>query len=363
MKPDIFALYLPQYYETEYNNQWWGKGYTDWVASKNAKQLYKSHKQPREPLGDNYYDLTNVKSIEWQAKLAKEYLVDGFAIYHYYSGGSLLLEKPIDIIHNNDQIDIKYFLYWANESWKKTWYGDDNSLIWEQKYGGKKDWHAHYEYCSKFFHDKRYKKINNMPVFIIYKPADFKNIDSFISYWNDLAIKDGFDGVYFIKTLGRGENEDLNSFSSTITREPNYTFAFRFNFFERALRFIRTRFLNIINKHILTRLSLGIVMYKISYDKIWKKIINNTSKKNHFVGAFVDWDNSPRKGHNSVIIDKASPLKFKKYFKALYIKAQANNSPCIVINAWNEWGEGAYLEPDKHNQYKYLEVVREIKSE
>lgn len=363
MKPDIFALYLPQYYETKYNNEWWGEGYTDWVACRNAKPLYSTHMQPREPLDDNYYNLTDVKSIERQAKIAKEFSVDGFAIYHYYSNGNLLLEKPIDLIRKNDQIDIKYFLYWANESWKKTWYGDDNSLIWEQEYGAEMEWEAHYKYCSNLFHDKRYKKINNMPVFIIYKPSDFKNINNFISYWNDLAIADGFDGIFFVKTLGRGENKNLECFSSRITREPNYTFAFSINFFERSWRFIRTRLLNFVNKYFLKRYGLGLVMYKISYDRIWKKIINNSLKNNDFVGAFVDWDNSPRKGYNSVIINKVTPLKFKKYFKVLYNKAKNHNSPCVVINAWNEWGEGAYLEPDKINKYKYLEAIKEIKAE
>lgn len=358
--PLIIALYLPQFYETDYNNKWWGKGYTEWVALKKAKPLYSGHKQPRIPLNNNYYDLSKKETIRWQINIAKEYGIDGFAIYQYYSCGSKLLEVPTEMIRDDSTLDLPFFLYWANQSWRKAWFGEDNTIVWEQRYGNESDWKKHFDYCLSFFRDERYIKINNKPVYAIYCPGDIPKQKKFIEAWNRWAKEEGFEGIYFIKTIGGKDLPGKGCFSATIRREPVYTMTHDENLIQKAFRIIKERSINQINKYFLMPRNKGYLHGKKNYDTIWKKILKrNDEDENDILGCFCDWDNSPRKTYNAIIMQGASVEKFKKYFSLLYKKACRCKTPMIVINAWNEWAEGAYLEPDVTNGYGYLESIRE----
>ena len=361
-KTTIFALYLPQYYETDYNNLWWGKGYTEWTACRNAKPLFAGHNQPRQPLNDNYYTLNNVDNIRWQICLAKKYGIDGFAIYHYYSKGNKLLEVPTELIRDTPSLDIPFFLYWVNSPWKKSWFGQDNSIVWEQQFGSVHDWKQHFEYCYTFFRDKRYLQIDGKPVFAIYDAWRFSNIIEMMDLWNEWALEKGLKGIYFVKTLNRHEPNSRGPFSAVVTREPNYYFAKDEYIYERYFRKAKEIIINFINNHILYSRGSGMITLKYSYDKIWKRILKRTVKdQNTILGAFTDWDNSPRRGYNSIVMEGASPLKFNKYFRRLINKAKNTNTNMIILNAWNEWAEGAYLEPDTNNQFAYLEAIKSAK--
>lgn len=360
--PKIVALYLPQYYETEYNNEWWGKGYTEWVACKQAKPLFRDHNQPRIPQGKNYYDLSIKENIRWQIETAKRYGVDGFAIYQYYSCGNKLLEVPTEIIRDNQDLDIPYFLYWANMPWRKMWFGQDRTILWEQNYGGEKEWKDQFDYCMSFFKDERYMKIDGKPIYAIYMVPDIKNIDDFMACWNKWAIEAGLPGIYFVKTLGSHDNKELNGFSALATREPNYTFAFGEGYAEKIIRVGKTRLIDWINRKILLPRGKGIVMLRYSYDKIWKRILSRSDMDSKvFLGAFTDWDNSPRKSYNSIIMDGSTPDKFGKYMGELIRKGTEAKVPMIIVNAWNEWAEGAYLEPDEKYGDQYLRQIAKIK--
>lgn len=360
--PLIIALYLPQYYETEYNNKWWEKGYTEWTALRRAKPLFTGHYQPRVPLNKNYYDLTIKDNIKWQINLAKEYGIDGFAIYQYYSCGSKLLEVPTEMIRDDFTLDIPFFLYWANDSWRKTWFGQDNTVVWEQKYGAEADWKEQFNYCLKFFKDKRYIKIEGKPVYAIYNPWALPDGNRFLELWEKWAIEAGFSGMFFVKNVGRHDLDSLGKYSAKVTREPNYTFAHDENLFEKVIRVGKTRIISFANRNYLMKRGKGIVRLRVSYDKIWEKILNRKNQNDKTIlGCFCDWDNSPRKSYNSIIMQGATPEKFKRYFLRLVKKAIQIKSPMIVINAWNEWAEGAYLEPDEINKYSYLEAVKDSK--
>ncbi len=360
--PLVVALYLPQYYETEYNNKWWEKGYTEWIALKRAKPLFPGHNQPRVPLNDNYYDLSVRDNIKWQMDLAKEYGIDGFAIYQYYSCGSKLLEVPTEIIRDDSTLDLPFFLYWANESWKKSWFGQDNTVVWEQKYGTEKDWRVQFDYCLKYFKDERYIKIDGKPVYAIYNPWALPNEREFIKKWNEWAKEANLPGIYFVKNIGSHDSDLLGDYSARITREPNYTFAHDEKMLEKVLRVVLTRTIAFINSKILINKGKGIILLKPTYVDIWRKILNRMNQDSHTIlGCFTDWDNSPRKSYNSMIMQDVSPEKFCRYFKCLYKKGKEIGSPMIVVNAWNEWAEGAYLEPDEKNGYAFLEAVRNAK--
>ena len=361
-EPLVVALYLPQYYETEYNNEWWEKGFTEWMACRRAKPLFEGHNQPRVPLNQNYYDLSVKENIRWQMDLAKEYGIDGFAIYQYYSCGSKLLDVPTEMIRDDPSLDLPFFLYWANESWRKTWFGQNNTVVWEQKYGTEADWKAQFDYCYEFFKDDRYIKIDGMPVYAIYNAWAVPDMDHVIDLWNGWAREKGLPGIFFVKTIARHDSEERGKFSATVTREPNYTFTHDEGFVEKVKRVVKGRTVDFINKKFLLDRGKGIVMTKASYDMIWEKIIKREVPDEHvFLGAFCDWDNSPRKSYNSIIMLGTTAEKFNKYFKRLIRKAQNVGSPMIVINAWNEWAEGAYLEPDEKNGFALLNAIKEAK--
>ena len=363
-KPLVVALYLPQYYETEYNSKWWGEGYTEWTALRKANPLFKGHNQPRVPLNRYYYDLSDKANIRWQMDLAKEYGIDGFAIYQYYSCGSKLLEIPLEHIRDDHSLHLPFYLYWANQSWRKTWFGQDNKVVWEQKYGDEKEWREQFDYCLTFFQDERYIRIDNKPVYAIYNPWELPNSKRFIELWNNWAKEVGFNGIYFVKNVGSHDRDTLGMYSARITREPNYTFAHDETMIEKVLRIGRTRFVYWLNKHFLIKKGKGIVLMKESYDEIWNKILKRKGQDEHTIlGCFNDWDNSPRRSYNSMIMKGASPEKFYVFFKQLLIKAREIKSPMIVINAWNEWAEGAYLEPDEKNRYGYLEAIKRANEE
>ena len=183
----VIAMYLPQFHRVKENDEWWGEGFTDWDAAKNAKPLYERHYQPHIPLNKNYYDLLKKETLQWQADLMKKYGIDGMCFYHYwFKEGKRILEKPAEILLENKDIDMPFCFCWANESWAKTWKAIPGANIWtidetknegddtkpvfllEQEYGGCREWEEHFMYLLPFFRDKRYVRINNRPVFQFY---------------------------------------------------------------------------------------------------------------------------------------------------------------------------------------------------
>ena len=138
----LIAFYLPQFHEIPENNMWWGKGFTEWVNVKKNKKIFPKHYQPRVPYKNNYYDLSNVLVMKWQAKLAKKYGISGFCFYHYWFAGKKLLEKPVEQLLNTKSINIEYCFAWANEPWTKTWHGaaGEKEVLIEQRYGKKEQW-------------------------------------------------------------------------------------------------------------------------------------------------------------------------------------------------------------------------------
>ena len=153
----VLALYLPQYHSFKENDEWWGKGYTEWTAVGRAKPLYRGHIQPRVPLGERYYDLVKEgeETLLWQARLAREYGIYGFCFYQYWFKGKMLMEKPMEILLGHPEIDMNYCICWANETWTRTWYGLSEQVLMQQDYGEEEDWYRHFEYLLKFFKDKR----------------------------------------------------------------------------------------------------------------------------------------------------------------------------------------------------------------
>lgn len=366
----IIANYLPQYHRIPENDKWWGDGFTDWVAVKKAKPLFDGHREPRIPLDNNYYDLSDVENIRWQANLARQYGIYGFGIYHYWFSSDLqLLQTPSEIILNNKDIDIHYMFIWDNCTWKRTWSKlsggnawapsfdekdaylsineNPNGILAELKYGNKVDWKLHFDYLLNFFKDERYIKIRNKPVFSFYQPRnDFAVIKEMVSYWDKLAKENGFDGIMCL--------------SKDILYPAKLSCQMKYSPFQMTTPplFLKYKFKSYLNARKKT-----IAVW--NYDEVWKDILFEAkiSSKKAYLCGFVDYDDSPRRGENARIIIGGTPIKFKTYMRQLIDISKRQGKEYVFLMAWNEWGEGSYLEPDTEYKYEYLEAIKDIVSE
>lgn len=364
-KSRIIANYLPQYHEIPENNKWWGEGFTDWVCVKAAKPLYEGHDQPRIPLDGNYYNLDNAESIRWQAEIAKKYGIYGFGFYHYwFSSEQQLLQKPAELLLADKTIDINFMFIWDNLTWKRTWSklnrGNDwapnydvkqtdegkenNGILAELKYGTKEDWKIHYDYLLPFFKDERYIKVCNRPVFSVFQPRnDIETIKRMTDYWSELAVNDGFDGITFL-------SKD-SVWPERLEKKMKYAPFAPTN----ISTFLQYKLRDYITK------KRGAVGF-FTYDECWNNILKDAvkAKEDTYLCGFVSYDDTPRRGEKARIIKGSTPEKFKKYFKELMDISSEQGKEFVFLMAWNEWGEGAYLEPDEKYKYAYLEAVKEV---
>lgn len=360
--PKIMAFYLPQYHEIPENNQWWGEGFTEWTNTKKAKPLFKGHYQPRTPYNDYYYNLLDKKSLQWQADLMKKYNVYGLCMYHYWFNGKKLLEKPMEILLDNKDIDLNYCMCWANETWARTWDGKEKDILIKQEYGDKEDWIKHLEYMMKFFNDKRYIKDNGRPVLVIYKTQLIPQINEMVKCWQEYLKKNNMPKIKIVEIFNAKQNKCYcNESEAYIEFEPNYTWSKERE--ENGIIKYGYSKLKIHSKKILNMKKPPKIFLDIKYyDKVWNSILNRKREINGrevYLGAFVNWDNTARKGYNATITQGSTPEKFSKYLSKQYkIATEVTNSEYIFINAWNEWAEGTYLEPDKKYKYGYLEAVK-----
>ena len=362
----IISMYLPQYHEIPENSKFWGKGFTDWVSVRNAIPLYEGHKQPIVPFDNNYYDLSQKETIEWQIELAKKYGVYGFGIYHYwFSEDNVLLTKPAEIILENKDLDIPFFFAWDNANWRRTWSrfrgnawapmadkklknssSENTSILMKYELGNKSEWKIHFDYLLPYFRDERYIKVNKCPLFEIFNYSD--KIYEMHKYWDQLAKENGFNGIKIIY-----KNSPLYKLppeADNFCYEPQYSGW-------------STKFKLYIYKIFSIMGFTSVSPLKYSYDKVWEKILKNArkrSKDNEWQGAFVSYDDTPRRGKQGRIITGASPEKFGKYMDKLFDICRQQGKEYILLTAWNEWGEGAKLEPDTETKYEYLKAIKKV---
>lgn len=347
----ILAIHLPAFHRIPENDLWWGEGFTEWDNVKSGKPLYKGHWQPMIPLNGYYYDLSKVEDIERQFSLANKYGVYGFIFYHYwFNPDKMTFEKPIAKILANKNIVGNFCLCWANQSWFTTWHGRDSQIIAKQEYGDEEEWEQHLQYFLPIFRDSRYIKKDNKPILYIYNASEIPNYNAMIDYWNIRLEEEGLNGIYIVEYIS-SKNRGLYSEKSDAVMEfePLYTTYFDISKANLFKRFICKK---------LKRVDFQ------SYDKLWKYILR---RKRTYLGkpiqrsCFVGWDNSARKGKNSMIVKGQTPQKFGYYLDRL-VKSnrQDLDDEFVVINAWNEWSEGTYLEPDEKNGFAYLEIIKEL---
>lgn len=357
-KVKVIAFYLPQYHPTIDNDKWWGKGFTEWTNVGRARPLFPGHYQPKVPADLGYYDLRLSETREAQAELAKEAGVSGFCYYHYWFGyGKQELERPFNEVLSSGKPDFPFCLCWANESWHcKFWNMDgtvDKNLLIEQRYGDEKEWKQHFNYVLKSFKDPRYIRIDNKPLFMIYRWSDFPQVTEFIQCWQKLAQQNGLDGIYFI-SQNKGEitlrelndvmNKGFDGFNTVgllPAREKNRTF------FKRLCQTALMRIFHIPRC--------------FSYKNISKDFISTLDSKNNVFPTLIpNWDHTPRSGYAGVVVTGSTPELFAKHIRQVLeiVQHKSGNRQIIFLKSWNEWGEGNYMEPDLKFGKGYIKALR-----
>lgn len=348
----IIAYYLPQFHAIPENDKWWGDGFTEWTNVKKAVPRYKGHDQPRIPLKNNYYNLLDAKTQEWQSNIAQNFGVYGFCYYHYWYNGKLLLEKPAEKMLQNAAVTIPFCFSWANHPWRRTWGDYSQEILMEQEYGDQEEWAEHFDYLLPFFKDERYIKENGMPLFLIYRPNSIPDLYEMTCYWNELAQKNGFPGICFA-------SQDIEY---NICKEKNaanfmYNIEYQPDRAKGQYRTLHSYFFRLFNRVFHYPLRFSHITF--DYDKLWKIIINQKPLNPKAIpGAFVDWDNTPRFSERGTVCVNNTVDKFEKYLTIQLKRAHTvYKSDYLFMFAWNEWGECSYLEPDETNQFELLKAL------
>ena len=371
----IIAMYFTQLHAIPENDEWWGKGFTDWQNVKRAEPLFEGHYQPRLPSNSNYYDQSQLQTIKRQVDLARKYGIYGFCHYHYWFDGKQLLETPTNLWLENKDIDFPFCLSWANETWSRRWDGKDHDILIQQSHPPTiESWSEHFDYLIKAWTDRRAIKIDGKPVFIIYRPQKIEQIDAMLGYWNKRAQERGLKGLYFIyqKQYELPGSKQIKSFDASFQFQPfnallsdAYSLSARFR---QRLRLLIDLLPKYTQSFIWSNWASRRNSYTIhDYDKVWQLIIEKSRKlrMNEFPGAFADWDNTARYGSTATIVQGATPDRFRHWFCKLVeeLSNRPDDSNYLFFNAWNEWAESAYLEPDEKFGTAYLEVIRDAITE
>ena len=353
----VISFYLPQYYPTPENDAWWQKGFTEWTNVGRAKPLFKGHYQPKVPTDLGYYDLRLPEVREEQARLAKDAGIEGFCYWHYWFNGKRLLDKVFTEVVNSGKPDFPFCLCWANHSWyKKNWDPTQpDLLLMEQTYPGIEDYANHFEALVYAFKDQRYIKVNGKPVFGIYKPLDIPDLNLMVATWDKMAKEVGLPGIYFFGfTFEEQQMHKLRSMPLD---------CIVFDYMLSTFREYESSILHKISRKMREKFGLANTFdYKIYSALVQKQLL--VDAKIHPC-IIPNYDHSPRSGNKFVIITNSLPKYFGDLCSKIFSRLKGRNEEenLFFIKAWNEWGEGNYMEPDIKFGHGYIEELKKAITE
>lgn len=382
-RPITLSYFLPQYHSCPYNNKWWGEGFTEWNNVREAVPLFEGQHQPRVPK-DGYFDLLERDELEKQYGEASKAGVDGFAIYHYWYEGQKPLGAVLENILEHKDLDVRFSICWANHSWTRSWRNNSGALdvLIEQTYeNSQEDMVKHFMFLEKCFLDDRYVTIDGKPIFQIYAPENIGNLDFYLrsmrTYFSD---KHGLD-IHIAATVKR-KNPDLAYlayFDSLTLNQPTLALFSDVNILGTAspnrksfkLRDVIQNLPNWAKKYVFRLWDILPSKHTVyDYDATWQKLITQSKaaieESIHPINltSFVEFDNTPRYKNRATILSGFTVQKFEKYTGELYNLACEKNTGIFFINAWNEWGEGMYLQSDdKYNNTRLTSLGKVILNE
>lgn len=357
-KVRVIAFYLPQYHPTAENDQWWGKGFTEWTNVGKARPLFHGHYQPRVPADLGYYDLRVPETRIEQAEMAEKYGVEGFCYWHYWFGnGRQLLQRPFREVLASGKPDFPFCLSWANHSWEDKQFSKEGThrVLMEQLYPGETDETDHFNTLLPAFKDHRYICVDGKPVFMVYNPFELPDARRFIGLWQKLARENGLKGIHFIGQTNNAKEvqslKDMGFDAVNIVR--------LFDFFKQdfsILEKIHMKIMRIVFKR-------GRI---VDYARAAKFFTGTEDRETDCYPTIIpNWDHSPRSGRKGHILVHSTPEKFKKHILQTFANVihKPEDKRIVFLKSWNEWAEGNYMEPDLRFGLSYLEALKEAMKE
>ncbi|MDD2272153.1 MAG: glycoside hydrolase family 99-like domain-containing protein [Desulfuromonadaceae bacterium] len=350
----MIAFYLPQYHPIPENDEWWGKGFTEWTNVGKAKPLFRGHYQPHVPADLGYYDLRVPETRAAQAALAKAHGIEAFCYYHYWFAGRRILEKPFNEVLASGEPDFPFCLCWANQTWTGIWHGCADKILIEQTYPGYDDLRAHFDALLPAFRDSRYLTVDGKPLFLIFDPSRIPDINNVLDFWRELAVASGLPGLHLV-AVQHGEeawNPQQLGFDGTVKQYlPALRRKINASWRRQPFRKMRHLYEENIGKP---------TVY--SYAKVLSEMVcKKMPDIENYPCLLPNWDNTPRSGANGLVLHESTPELFKiQVGKALEMtRGCPDEHNLVFIKAWNEWAEGNHLEPDLRFGKAYLEIIRD----
>lgn len=356
-KSRAIAFYLPQFHPIPENDQWWGKGFTEWRNVTRAKPRFRDHYQPHLPADLGFYDLRLPEVRDAQAALARQYGIHGFCYYHYWFNGRRILERPFNAVLASGTPELPFCLCWANENWTRIWDGGTRNVLLEQKYGPADDL-AHIQSLIPAFRDERYIRINGKPLFAVYRAELLPDPIRTTAIWREEAIRAGVGDLYLVRVEGFDSVRD-NVQGPALGFDADVEFApFSWKMGNVQYRSALARILAATGL-----LSKGLIDNRVvSYDAMMNGILSRPEVDwMRFPCVTPSWDNSARRQSGANIFVGSTPEKYEAWLsKAAAIatrRSKTDDERIVFINAWNEWAEGNHLEPDLKWGTAYLEAT------
>ena len=342
----VLAYYLPQFHPTPENDEWHGEGFTEWYKVRSANPLFYGHYQQHVPHKDiGYYHLEGPAQLMHQAEMMKKSGVHGLIFYHYWFTGRMILEKPAQMLLDNQQIDMPFAFCWANENWTRRWDGNEQEILLGQVYS-KEDAQGFIRYLIPFFKDERYIKVDGRPMLHVYRPSSIEHIEDYLAVWREECERAGLQAPYVVATLTRGatrpEDHGMDAAVERVLHD------WTGDAVENRSPQLRPYW----------PLEGSVLEYAEVADHYMSQDLG--SEFTLFRSLVPTWDNTARYGNRAYVLNNFTTAKFQTWLEHLIEYSEqtlAEDRRYVVINAWNEWAEGAHLEPDTRFGYGYLNSI------
>jgi lipopolysaccharide biosynthesis protein len=337
----LIAFYLPQFHPIPENDKWWEPGFTEWTNVRRAKPNFAGHVQPNLPTELGFYDLRDEDVMQKQAKLAGEHGIFGFCYYYYWFNGKRLLEAPVDRMLASGQPDFPFCLCWANENWTRRWDGLESEVLMQQEYSDAADEQSIRDILP-FLHDRRYIRINGKPLLIVYRVNQLPDAEQTAECWRRVAMENGLPGLH------------LTAVQSFGIRDP------RAYGFDAAIEFPPHMPHKLIDPDSWPDLEANFAGYLEDYSLAAEECIRRPPVEYPWYrGIMPGWDNTPRRLGSAHVYVHSSPRIYEAWLRQTVGQtlSQPGQAPLVFINAWNEWAEGAQLEPDQWHGRGNLEAT------
>jgi Glycosyltransferase WbsX len=367
--PRLIAFYLPQFYPTPYNDEWWGKGFTEWTNVVQGRPHFKGHYQPHLPADLGFYDLRVPETREAQAELAQEYGIHGFCYHHYWFNGTRILERPMDEVLASGKPALPFCLSWANESWTRAWKGHMDKVLMQQSYSPDDDL-KHILHLLPILSDERYIQVDGKPMLLIYRVELLPDPIATAEIWRREAEKWGLKGLFLVRVesnyVAGVTSPGAVGFDATVRFQPDYTVpalaATQSPVRAGAAKAIKT-YIPWLSQARKRFKSKAIPDNIVEYTKLHRNWQNRSPRaERHFECVIPMWDNSARRYRGATIVQGSTPERYEQWLREAVDQTAPGDDgqKTVFINAWNEWAEGCHLEPCQKWGHQYLEATRRV---